>query len=774
MELSDAEIHALQVKPDHEAVLAAVSDLTQARLDAAHRGVMKGISLHLTGQTGEAMPFLVLSTLDPVQASATTPEFRQDIAMALLLLGQTEKAIVLLEELVMEDVADAVVYGRLATAKLLINDTDGALEYFREAVKREAGRVEWHSNLGGVLVRQQRLEEALENYDVALRLDPDFQKAKKARESVLMALGRGEDVIRGIEADLKKEPNKTSLRIALARALVRENRVVEALSTLTEALLPPEEVPGPELDAEDIRDQSSDADQEVENDISSRKGQFALRAAIAEASIELDMHLRALAALNELLMLEPENPVPYIRQRISVLLELNRPEDAEEALLAAEEKHGDVTALRMARAQYYTETGQHEKAEALQRELIETYPGDVPLMLQLGQSLMWNGKLDEAAALYEQAAETNPMALAQMVNAKHMPDDPMILEKMRSVADNPFVPSEQRVTMSFALAEVYDKQKDYDTAFRYLDQANTLSDKTLNYNPDAFSQTVNRTIEFFTPAFFQSQEPIRPTARVPVFVVGMPRSGTTLTEQILCSHPEVFGAGELGTISRIMTLFPKVIKSGQRYPQCLLNATVDTREKAARFYLRALDALDADHSYVVDKMPHNFMHLGLISLILPRAKIIHIRRDPRDTALSNYQQNFKAKHGGMGYSFNLQKMARQFNDYHRMMEHWRQVLPVPMFELTYEELVADQEGMTRALLDFVGVEWSDEVRDFHKTERAVRTASVAQVRQKIYQTSKQKWRHYEQHLTPLLEDLNPEVTALWDQGVEPMTEMEKG
>lgn len=774
MELSDAEIHALQVKPDHEAVLAAVSDLTQARLDAAHRGVMKGISLHLTGQTGEAMPFLVLSTLDPVQASATTPEFRQDIAMALLLLGQTEKAIVLLEELVMEDVADAVVYGRLATAKLLINDTDGALEYFREAVKREAGRVEWHSNLGGVLVRQQRLEEALENYDVALRLDPDFQKAKKARESVLMALGRGEDVIRGIEADLKKEPNKTSLRIALARALVRENRVVEALSTLTEALLPPEEVPGPELDAEDIRDQSSDADQEVENDISSRKGQFALRAAIAEASIELDMHLRALAALNELLMLEPENPVPYIRQRISVLLELNRPEDAEEALLAAEEKHGDVTALRMARAQYYTETGQHEKAEALQRELIETYPGDVPLMLQLGQSLMWNGKLDEAAALYEQAAETNPMALAQMVNAKHMPDDPMILEKMRSVADNPFVPSEQRVTMSFALAEVYDKQKDYDTAFRYLDQANTLSDKTLNYNPDAFSQTVNRTIEFFTPAFFQSQEPIRPTARVPVFVVGMPRSGTTLTEQILCSHPEVFGAGELGTISRIMTLFPKVIKSGQRYPQCLLNATVDTREKAARFYLRALDALDADHSYVVDKMPHNFMHLGLISLILPRAKIIHIRRDPRDTALSNYQQNFKAKHGGMGYSFNLQKMARQFNDYHRMMEHWRQVLPVPMFELTYEELVADQEGMTRALLDFVGVEWSDEVRDFHKTERAVRTASVAQVRQKIYQTSKQKWRHYEQHLTPLLEDLNPEVTALWDQGVEPMAEMEKG
>jgi len=359
----------------------------------------------------------------------------------------------------------------------------------------------------------------------------------------------------------------------------------------------------------------------------------------------------------------------------------------------------------------------------------------------------------------------NPMALAQMVNAKHIPEDPKALEKMCGVADNPFLDDAPRITMSFALAEVYDKKKDFETAFHYLDQANKLADKTINYDVQAFSQKVDEHIALFTPEFFRKQESIRPSLRTPIFVVGMPRSGTTLTEQILCSHPKVFGAGELGLISQLTQLMSKVLKTKKPYPGCLKNFTPHLREEGARFYLNGLESYDIDHPYVVDKMPHNFVHLGLISMIFPKAKIIHIRRDPRDTALSNYQQNFKARHGGLGYSFNLEKIACEINNYHRLMEHWRKVLPIPIFELTYEELVVDQDGMSRALLEFVGVEWSDAVRYFHKTERAVRTASVAQVRQKMYQTSTQKWRRYEKHLTPLLENLYPETTALWDKAI---------
>jgi hypothetical protein len=211
----------------------------------------------------------------------------------------------------------------------------------------------------------------------------------------------------------------------------------------------------------------------------------------------------------------------------------------------------------------------------------------------------------------------------------------------------------------------------------------------------------------------------------------------------------------LALISRLTQLMPKVLKDKRPYPVCLDKFTPHLRTEAARFYLKGLQQYDTAHGFVVDKMPHNFMQLGLIALIFPKAKIIHVQRDPRDTAVSNFQQNFKAKHGGLGYAFNLEKTALQINDYNRMMAHWREVLPIPVCEFMYEDLVSNQDEWSKKLLSFVGVEWDESVHDFHKTERAVRTASVTQVRQPIYQTSKQKWRRYEPYLAELLDNLDP-------------------
>jgi tetratricopeptide (TPR) repeat protein len=469
--------------------------------------------------------------------------------------------------------------------------------------------------------------------------------------------------------------------------------------------------------------------------------------------------------LDEILRLKPTNPVPFIAQKAQALTELGKYEAAAEVLDEAEAVHPDANPIKMTRAHLYCEMGRYEDAEVLQRDLMETYPGDAQLKTQLGQTLLWTGKLDEANQLFEEASQTNPMALAQMVNAKHIPEDPKAIEQMAKIADNILVADGPRIAMSFALAEVYDKSKDYDTGFHYLKLANDLTDKTLNYSPEAFNKEVKANKAVYTPEFFDQLSPIRESARTPIFVVGMPRSGTTLTEQILCSHNEVFGAGELDLLPHLTRLIPRVIKSGQPYPICLGGFSSHLREEAARFYLHGLDKLDKDHSYVVDKMPHNFMHVGLIHTIFPKAKIIHIQRDPRDTALSNYQQNFKAKHGGLGYSFNLEKIAHELNSYHEMMIHWRTVLPGRMLEITYEALVADQEAVSREMLEFVGVGWDENVTNFHETKRAVRTASVAQVRQKIYSSSKQKWRRYEKHLTPLLENLNPDLTAPWDKEV---------
>lgn len=818
-----AATRAAQRAGDHARVLEA-TDTLDADTSAQLR-LLRGLSLAMSGRAPEGLPLLQAALTAVTPDDAAQHGLLSELGQGRLLLGQLDDATELFERQLDEDPDEAVTYGRLGALYLMREDLERSLEYYREAVRREPGRAEWHNNLAAVQTRLQRLDEALENYTIAVDLKADLEQARQGRDRVRVALGQTDIIVDELRSELDQDSNRTSLRLRLARALMQDNRLPEAVNVLLESRLPVEE-----LGDKDAADESSpdtgaatedvtameveragedgdpiaatrattqepttkhaadpaygtgaagDATGEAarivagalpaapqgdeDDDVTSLAGQRRIRALLADIFTERSMYQRALAVTEELLRLDPPNPVPHLVQKAAALTEMGRGERAEAFLDEAEADHPDANPLKLQRAHLYCEMGRYDEAEVLQRDLMETYPGDAHLKIQLGQTLLWTGKLDEAAALYEEASRQNPMALAQMVNAKRIPEDPAAIEKMAGVADNPMLPDPGRITMGFALAEVYEKAKDYDCAFHYLKLANDLTDKTVNYSSEQFDRQVQAIKTTFTPAFFASQAPIRDSDRTPIFVVGMPRSGTTLTEQILCSHARVFGAGELPLMARLTRLMPRVLKVNRAFPQCLDAFTPELREEAARFYLRGLIQHDAEHPYTVDKMPHNFLYVGLIKLILPTAKVIHIRRDPRDTALSNYQQNFKAKHGGLGYAFDLEKIAHEINSYHDMMEHWRTVLPGYMLEITYEQMVADQAAVAREMLEFVGLPWDESVTQFHQTQRAVRTASVAQVRQQIYTTSKQKWRHYEAQLVPFLSTLKPEVTALWDE-----------
>ena len=761
-----SDLVAAQRALDHAAVLDAdLEGLSESEQDPGR--LLRGISLILTEQSAEGVALIGHAIAALTADRALEAGVLSELALGHFLLGRTDEALILFQRQLDAFPDDAVSYGRLGTIYLAKDMLAEAADHYREAVRREPGRAEWHNNLGGVLLRQQLLEEALENYDVALRLKPELDQAKASRDRVLFSLDRPEDVIERLEKEFNETPGSLLARLKLARGLAQAQRFMEAIKILLEPCIPVEELVDEDdaLGASETETEETPDDftiSEAEDDVESVNGQIALRAAAAQFLADRSAFARASVLLDEILRLKPTNPVPFIAQKAQALTELGKYEAALEVLDEAEAAHPDANPIKMTRAHLYCEMGRYEDAEVLQRDLMETYPGDAQLKTQLGQTLLWTGKLDEANRLFEEASQTNPMALAQMVNAKHIPEDPKAIAQMAKIADNVLVADGARIAMSFALAEVHDKSKEYDTGFHYLKLANDLTDKTLNYSSEAFNQEVKANRAVYTPEFFDRLSPIRESARTPIFVVGMPRSGTTLTEQILCSHNEVFGAGELDLLSRLARLIPRVIKSGQPYPLCLGGFSSHLREEAARFYLHGLDQIDKDHPYVVDKMPHNFMHVGLIHTIFPKAKIIHIQRDPRDTALSNYQQNFKAKHGGLGYSFNLEKIAHELNSYHEMMAHWRTVLPERMLEITYEALVADQEAVSREMLEFVGVDWDENVTNFHETKRAVRTASVAQVRQKMYSSSKKKWKLYERHLGPLLETLNPELTAPWD------------
>jgi hypothetical protein len=235
-----------------------------------------------------------------------------------------------------------------------------------------------------------------------------------------------------------------------------------------------------------------------------------------------------------------------------------------------------------------------------------------------------------------------------------------------------------------------------------------------------------------------------------VFIVGMPRSGTSLVEQILASHPNVFGAGELRDLQRLAEELPARVGAKEAYPACLVRLDGSAACALADEYLERIGRRSGAALRVTDKMPLNFLHLGLIAALFPRARIVHCIRDPLDVCVSCYCQDFQ---GGPNFLWDLTDLGKFHGEYERLMAHWGSVLPLPILEVVYEELVDNLEAVSRRLISFCGLDWDDRCLAYHQNARAVRTASLVQVRQPVYKSSVGRWRHYAPHLRPLLEAL---------------------
>ena len=256
----------------------------------------------------------------------------------------------------------------------------------------------------------------------------------------------------------------------------------------------------------------------------------------------------------------------------------------------------------------------------------------------------------------------------------------------------------------------------------------------------------DKIIEFFCEEKLSALPRSDNQSQTPVFIVGMPRSGTTLVEQILDSHSQVFGAGELTLTEN--TDVALCTRTGQRknYPLYLSDTTQQMLNDAANRHLEKLKALAPDAARVLDKMPHNFRYLGLIELLFPRARVIQCARDPLDTCLSIYSHDFNGMHG---YSTDLAWLGQYFLEYQALMDHWIQVLTIPILVVNYEDIVVDQERMTRKLVEFCGLPWEEQCLHFYRNKRSVNTFSYDQVRRPIYNKSVARWRHYEGYLGPL-------------------------
>lgn len=707
--------------------------------------LLHALSLVMSGNPDQGLPLL-----NPLRDSAPGNDaWASDLALASLFCGDPEGAATSLLSLTAQDSATAVDLSRLAAVRLAQVRLEDAAALYREATQREPGRAYWHSNLATVLMRLQQWEDALEEFEAALRITPDLEQALNGKRELLLALERGDELISELEQELAAEPQNDRRRRQLARALFRNGRVTDALGCLREGL-------------EDASDLLVLRDSDPAGFPQKQAAQTRLRLAMADMWMQRSAYRRAYAVLENARSFQSDTQAELDSRAIACLIEMQQLELAEQRLADLEQENIGPLAAGLLRGQILTEQEAYSEAESLLRALLANYPGHAGLLCQLGQCLLWTGKLDEAAECFQTAARLQPMALAQLSRTRRWPEDEATLTRMASIADNPLVPEHARISMSFALADSYDRLDQTDTAWHYLATANQLTASQLQYQPAQFQQWVDRNMQTFTQEFFEQMKPVRPAHRQIVFVVGMPRSGTTLVEQILSAHPDVFGAGELDLVPTLTRLLKKVLHSEQHYPECAKELTPTLREEAARYLLHGLDLHDTAHPVIVDKMPHNFVNLGLIASAMPNARVVWVCRDPRDVALSNFQQNFKARHGGMGFAFDLEHLAAQINDQQRIMQHWQKILPLPLLTLRYEALVQQQEEESRRLLAFLDLPWDDAVLRFSEVDRAVRTASAAQVRESMYQSAQGKWRRYESQLQPLVKGLSKATLEGYD------------
>jgi hypothetical protein len=326
----------------------------------------------------------------------------------------------------------------------------------------------------------------------------------------------------------------------------------------------------------------------------------------------------------------------------------------------------------------------------------------------------------------------------------------------------PRVPGKRRAVLLYGLAQVLDARNEFARAADCARQANQYfldeaRQRQQSYSPAEHEAYVDQIIRAYPKAHFERVRGWGAESEMPVFILGLPRSGTSLAEQILASHPQVFGAGELIHMRSLYRSLPA--RTGLQAPgvECIGNldlALVQTLAKEYLDHLLRTPPATASPASIVDKMPDNYLMLGLIATLLPRARIIHMRREVRDTGLSCWLTHFRH----IRWACDLEHIGTRIREYQRLMEHWRQVLPKPMFEIDYEEIVSDLEGSAKRLVAACGLEWDPACLSFHETRRVVRTASMIQVRQPIYQRSVGRWRQYQQWLAPLLTQLDSSQT----------------
>ena len=556
------------------------------------------------------------------------------------------------------------------------------IELIGRAFPTLAGLPEVHVDLGHALRLSGKREEAIESYRRAVALKPNYALGHSCLCGALNEQGRFEAAITHCQTAIAVAPKFLPARINLAMAFRGALRMPEAVEAWREAIA---------LDP-------TRADSYHE---------------LARELMELKLSTEALQCLDHAITLQPDDVALHC-SRGEVLMYL---QDGEAALAAF-------------------------------RQAVAVAPNSKPAWAGLGWALRLLGRFDEADACVKRLLEIDP---TDLLAVRHVPwsgnqaQEPAEIERLAAVLDQRESNAEDRISAGFALGRLLDEAGRFDEAFARYAAANALVRQNWpstgdHFDADRFARTIDGLVNGDMGPDLAETAITGNMSELPVFVVGMPRSGTTLVEQICSTHSRIFGAGELDAIPLIATK----LAQGQADDK----SKVEARRRAADAHVLYLYKHGRGAVRVIDKFPDNILLVGLIARLFPRARIVYCSRDPRDISLSCYFQRFAEK--AQPFSYDLADCGRRCRAVERLAAHWLKLLPLHMIEVNYERLVEDLEGESRRLIKFLGLDWEPACLDFHQTQRTVATVSLWQVRQPLYKSSVGRWRHYEKHLGPLL------------------------
>jgi len=595
------------------------------------------------------------------------------------------------------------------------------------AVRLYANFSRAHEGLAESLIMQGRTAEALKSLEQAAKLEPGSPSISLKRAKVLDSMGRAEEANAYYEDTVKQRPYRQDLARGLNLQVMGNLR--DAESIYKDVLLKdPENVDALRLLAGIAikAKQFNDAEVLLNRALEKAPDFHQCLIDLGQARIELDRVDEALEAYKRAIRVKPGNVLAYA---------------------------GAGTALAL--------VGRHDESIEYFEQGLKVAPGHSRSLCGIGHVLKTVGRQDESIALYRECCERAPSygeawwSLANLKMFEFEPDEVAVMEEQLGGKD---LDKESRANIQFALGKAYEDRKDHDRAFEYYKAGNDNRRERESYDPVQTMDLHDKFIKTFSGDFLKSHEGSGDSSHAPIFIVGLPRSGSTLIEQILASHPDVEGTHELPELSRVARSIGLKRTDRKSYPEAVAELSGDEFAELGEQYLKLAERhREMEKPRFTDKLPNNFVHAGFVSLILPNAKIIDARRHPLDSCLGSYKQLFAR---GQPFTYDLFELGEFYIEYRRIMDHWDDVLPGKVLSVQYEDTVEDLESQVRRILEYCELPWDDACLRFYETKRAVKTASSEQVRSPIYKGAMHRWRNYEAHLGPLIEALEPILETL--------------